>query len=176
MKSLFIKLFITFIYLISSSSAYSIEVPKIKNLILHKQPKKLENIEFQNINNKLMNLNDFKDKFLIINFWATWCAPCREEMPSLDKLSSEKNFNNLEILPINVGSEKISKSKIFFEEVGIKKLKIYHDIDMKLPNKLLLRGLPTTLLINKKGEEFARILGSVDFEDKKLIKWLKNFD
>ncbi len=147
MKSLFIKLFIIFIYLISSSSAYSIEAPKIKNLI-----------------------------FLIINFWATWCAPCREEMPSLDKLSSEKNFNNLEILPINVGSEKISKSKIFFEEVGIKNLKIYHDIDMKLPNKLFLRGLPTTLLINKKGEEFARILGSVDFEDKKLIKWLKNFD
>ena len=105
-----------------------------------------------------MKLNDFKDKLLIINFWATWCAPCREEMPSLDKLSSEKNFNNLEILPINVGSEKISKSKIFFEEVGIKNLKIYHDIDMKLPNKLLLRGLPTTLLINKKGEEFARIL------------------
>ena len=176
MKSLFIKLFITFIYLISSSSAYSIEVPKIKNLILHKQPKKLENIEFQNINNKLMKLNDFKDKFLIINFWATWCAPCREEMPSLDKLSRKKNFNNLEILPINVGSEKISKSKIFFEEVGIENLKIYHDIDMNLPKKLLLRGLPTTLLINKKGEEFARILGSVDFEDKKLIKWLKNFD
>ena len=176
MKSLFIKLFIIFIYLISSSSAYSIEVPKIKNLILHKQPKKLENIEFQNINNNLMKLNDFKDKFLIINFWATWCAPCREEMPSLDKLSREKNFNNLEILTINVGSEKISKSKIFFEEVGIENLKIYHDIDMKLPKKLLLRGLPTTLLINKKGEEFARILGSVDFEDKKLIKWLKNFD
>ena len=66
MKSLFIKLFIIFIYLISSSSAYSIEAPKIKNLILHKQPKKLENIEFQNINNKLMKLNDFKDKFLIV--------------------------------------------------------------------------------------------------------------
>ena len=64
----------------------------------------------------------------------------------------------------------------YFEEVGIKNLKIYHDIYMKLPNKLLLRGLPTTLLINKKGEEFARILGSVDFEDKKLIKWLKSFD
>ena len=176
MKSLFIKLFIIFIYLISSSSEYSIEVPKIKNLILHKQPKKLENIEFQNINNKLIKLSDFKDKFLIINFWATWCAPCREEMPSLDKLSSEKNFNNLVILPINVGSEKISKSKIFFEEVGIENLKIYHDVDMNLPKKLLLRGLPTTLLINKKGEEFARILGSVDFEDKKLIKWLKNFD
>ena len=91
---------------------YLIEAQKIKNLILHKQPKKLENIEFQNINNKLMKLNDFKDKFLIINFWATWCAPCREEMPSLDKLSSEKNFNNLEILPINVGSEKFSKTKI----------------------------------------------------------------
>ena len=69
--------------------------------------------------------------------------------------------------------EYIKESK---DRYKIQNLKFYHDIVLKLPNKLLLRGLPTTLLINKRGEEFARILGSVDFEDKKLIKWLKNFD
>ena len=168
------RILIIFIFLISNSVAN--EITNIKNLVINKELKKYEDLTFFNSKKEQINLNDFKGKLILLNFWATWCAPCREEMPSLDKLSSEKNFNNLEILPINVGSEKISKSKIFFEEVGIKNLKIYHDIDMRLPKKLLLRGLPTTLLINKKGEEFARILGSVDFEDKKLIKWLKNFD
>ena len=168
------RILIIFIFLISNSVAN--EITNIKNLVINKELKKYEDLTFFNSKKEQINLKDFKGKLILLNFWATWCAPCREEMPSLDKLSSEKNFNNLEVLPINVGSEKISKSKIFFEEVGIKNLKIYHDIDMKLPNKLLLRGLPTTLLINKKGEEFARILGSVDFEDKKLIKWLKNFD
>ena len=176
MKVLFVKLFIIIIYVLSSTSAYSIEAPKIKNLILYKQPKKLENIEFQNIDNKVLTLIDFENKLLIVNFWATWCAPCRDEMPSLDKLANMENFNNLEILPINIGNETTQKSKTFFDEIKIKNLKIYHDPDMKLSKSLLLRGLPTTLLINKNGNEFARILGSIDFQDKKLIKWLKSFD
>ena len=176
MKSLFIKLFIIFIYLISSSSAYSIEVPKIKNLILHKQPKKLENIEFQNINNKLIKLNDFKDKFLIINFWATWCAPCREEMPSLDILQSNKKIENLIILPINIGKENLDKARKFFVDLKIKNLKIYYDDSVKLANNFSLIGLPTTILINKNGEEFARILGSIDFENKDFIEWLSTYN
>ena len=176
MKILFLKFSIIILYVLSSTSAYSIEVPKIKNLILYKQPKKLENIEFQNINNNVLNLVDFENKLLIVNFWATWCAPCRDEMPSLDKLADMKIFNNLEILPINVGSESLSKSKTFFNEIKIKNLKIYYDPEINLPKNLMIRGLPTTLLIDKNGKEFARILGSIDFQDKKFIKWLKNFD
>ena len=168
------RFLIIFIFLITNVVAE--ELPGIKNIVIHKIPKIYDNIIFLNKNDQKININEYTGNLLILNFWATWCEPCKEEMPSLDKLSSEKNFNNLEILPINVGSEKISKSKIFFEEVGIKNLKIYHDIDMKLPNKLLLRGLPTTLLINKKGEEFARILGSVDFEDKNFVNWIKKYN
>ena len=176
MKNPFIKLYITIIYVLSSTSVYSIEAPKIKNLILYKQPKKLENIEFQNVNNKVIRLSDFENKLLIVNFWATWCLPCRDEMPSLDKLANIDSLNNLQILPINVGGEDISKSESFFNEINIKYMKIYYDPDMKLPKDLLLRGLPTTLLINKNGQEFARILGSIDDQDKKFIDWLKNFD
>ena len=176
MKSLFIKLFIIFIYLISSSSAYSIEVPKIKNLILHKQPKKLENIEFQNINNKLMKLNDFKDKFLIINFWATWCAPCKEEMPSLDLLQSNETLDNLRIFPINVGQDNAEKVSAFFEDLKIKNLNPYFDSQITLAKKFRIRGIPTTILFNKEGEEFARIIGTIDFNDKKFIEWLKSYE
>ena len=119
---------------------------------------------------------DFRNKLLIVNFWATWCAPCREEMPSLDLLQSDKRLSNLKVFPINVGKEDIFKSKVFFKELNIKNLDIYFDPTVDLANKFLLRGLPTTILINKKGQEFARIIGYVDFNDQKFINWLKNFN
>tara|TARA_Y100000590_G_scaffold121082_1_gene138619 strand:- start:31 stop:561 length:531 start_codon:yes stop_codon:yes gene_type:complete len=164
------------VYLLSSSSTYSIEQPNIKNLVFYKENKKLDNIEFKNSINKTINLNSYSDKLIILNFWATWCAPCREEMPILNKLQMSKEFKNLKIFPINVGQEDLSKSKEFFDELNINNLKFYYDPFVDLPNKFSLRGLPTSILINKKGEEFARILGFLDFEDKNFINWLKTFD
>ncbi len=176
MKLLTLKFILVFIYLISSSSSYAIQQLNIKNLIIHKDPIKLEKINFKNVNNELINLNKFKNSIVIINFWATWCAPCIEEMPSLDRLQSNPEFKNLEILPINIGRDSIQKSKDFFKKLKINNLKIYFDNDEELANKFLLRGLPTTVFINKKGEEFARIIGFVDFDDKKIMKWLQKFD
>ena len=175
MKVIFIK-FILLFYLLSPESLYAIDHPNIKNLILHKEPKKLENFEFKNVEKQDLKLSDFTNKLLLINFWATWCAPCRDEMPSLDKIHDSKKFKNLEIIPINVGSEDIVKSIRFYEEIKIKNLKIYYDDTLDLPKKFLLRGIPTTILINKSGEEFARILGTMDFQDIKFINWLKKYD
>ena len=84
-----------FIYLISSSGSYSIERPDVKNLIIHKEKKKIEKVEFFNSKNKKISLNDYKSNVVIINFWATWCAPCKKEMPSLDKLYQNSNFKNV---------------------------------------------------------------------------------
>ena len=128
------------------------------------------------INNKDINLDDFRNKLVVINFWATWCAPCRKEMPLLDLLQSDKRLNNLKVLPINVGKEDMIKAKIFFKELNIKNLDIYFDSTVNLANKFLLRGLPTTILINKKGQEFAKIFGYIDFKDEKFINWFKNFN
>ena len=175
MKVIFIKFLLLF-YLLSPDSLYAIDHPNIKNLILHKEPKKLENFEFKNVEKQALKLSDFTNKLLLINFWATWCAPCRDEMPSLDKIHDSKKFKNLEIIPINVGSEDIVKSIRFYEEIKIKNLKIYYDDTLDLPKKFLLRGIPTTILINKSGEEFARILGTMDFQDIKFINWLKKYD
>ena len=97
-------------------------------------------------------------------------------MPSLDLLQSNKKMKNLIILPINVGKENVDKAKKFFKDLKIKNLKIYYDDSVKLANNFSLIGLPTTILINKNGEEFARILGSIDFEDKDFIKWLSTYD
>jgi len=169
------NIFIVILYLISPTPLYSIEQPNFKNLIVYNKPKKLENFEFTTQDKKLVRLNDFNNKLLIINFWATWCAPCRDEMPSLDNLSNNDEFENLLVIPINVG-ENSEKALSFFKDINVTNLKIFYDYNSDLAKKLFLRGLPTTLIVNKNGEEFSRILGAINFEDKKLLKWLKNYD
>ena len=176
MKLLTLKFILVFIYLISSSSSYAIQQPNLKNLVIHKDPIKLEKINFKNINNETINLKKFKNSLIILNFWATWCAPCIEEMPSLNRLQANSNFDNLQIIPINVGRDSVEKSKNFYKELKINNLKIYFDKDVELANKFLLRGLPTTVFINKKGEEFARVIGFLNFDDTTIIKWLQKYD
>ena len=93
------KLLIIFIYLIAINFSYALEKPDLKNLVLIENPKLYEDIIFIDINQKNVNLDDFKGKLIILNFWATWCAPCKEEMPSLDALQSNTKLSNLKIFP-----------------------------------------------------------------------------
>jgi len=170
------KLLIIFIYLITINFSYAFEKPDLKNLVLIKNPKSYENIIFIDMNQKNINLDDFKGKLLILNFWATWCAPCREEMPSLDNLQSNTKLNNLKIFPINIGQEDAIKSESFFKELNIQNLEIYFDAPTTLAKKFSLRGIPTTIIFNKEGKEFARIIGSIDFNDDEFINWLKLYN
>ena len=161
---------VLFIYLISFSCSYSIEPTDIKNLIIHKEKKKIEKVEFFNSKNKKVILNDYNSKLIIVNFWATWCAPCKEEMPHLDKLKSK--FQDIEILPINIADEDLKKSEIFFKELNINNLEIFYGSSIVLAKEFKLRGIPTTILIDKEGYEFARIIGFIDFENKSYLDWL----
>jgi len=170
------KLLIIFIYLTVINFSYASEKPGIKNLVLIKNPKIYEDVIFKDINQKNVYLDDFKGKLILLNFWATWCAPCKEEMPSLDNLQSNSFFSNLKIFPINIGQEEASKSEFFFKELNIQNLDIYTDAPITLAKKFALRGVPTTILFNKQGEEFARIVGSIDFNNEEFINWLKNFN
>jgi thiol-disulfide isomerase/thioredoxin len=170
------KLLIIFITIIMANFSYALERPDIKNLVLIKNPKVYEDVVFKDINQINVDLDDFKGKLILLNFWATWCAPCKEEMPSLDNLQSNSNLSNLIIFPINIGQEDVSKSKFFFKELNIENLDIYIDAPITLAKKFSLRGVPTTILINKQGKEFARIVGSIDFNNEEFINWLKNYN
>ena len=168
------RILIIFIFFISNVLAN--EMPNIKNLVLNKEPKTYDNIIFLDSDEKFVKLSDYEGKLVIINFWATWCAPCKEEMPSLDVLKDNPNFNNLEIFPINVGKDDLNKSYEFFKGLNIENLDIYFDNKTTLAKDFSLRGVPTTLLFNKEGKEFARIVGSIDFNEKDFIEWLSLYD
>ena len=170
------KLLIIFIYLITTNFSHALEKPDLKNLVLLKNLKSYEDVIFMDINQKNVNLDDFKGKVVILNFWATWCAPCKEEMPSLDALQTNAKLDNLKIFPINIGQEDISKSELFFKELNIQNLEIYFDAPITLAKKFSLRGVPTSILFNKEGKEFARIIGSINFDDEKFINWLKFYN
>ena len=168
------RFLIIFIFIISNTLAN--EIPNIKNIVIHKELKTYDNISFLDINKKTIKLTDFKGNLIVLNFWATWCGPCKEEMPSLDALRKIPSLSNIEIFPVNIGKDDLKKLKKFFKDLNIKNFKIYFDNQTTLAKDLNLRGVPTTILLNKEGKEFARILGSIDFENEEFIQWIKKFN
>ena len=168
------RFLVIFIFLISNTFAN--ETPNIKNLIIIKELKEYTNLTILDDQNNQLNLSDYKGNILLLNFWATWCAPCKEEMPSLDLLKSNKGLNNLKIFPVNVGQDNVKKAKEFFDDLNIKNLNLYFDENINLTKKFALRGIPTSILINKNGKEFARVIGSIDFNEENFIEWLKLYN
>ena len=164
------------IFLFFLSNSFAGEVKDIKNLIINKELKKYDNLSFLDVKNNQLNLEDYRGNLVLLNFWATWCAPCKEEMPSLDLLTTKKSLKNLRVFAINVGKDNKQKALNFFEDLNIKNLEVYFDPPITLAKKFGLRGIPTSILFNKEGLEFARIVGSVDFEDKKFIEWLSGYN
>ena len=168
------RFLILFILLISNVLAN--EAPNIKNLVINNELKTYDNITFLDSNEKIIKLTDYKGNLVLLNFWATWCLPCKEEMPSLDDLKASPELDNIEIFPINIGKENLEKTNKFFLDLNVKNLNIYFDNPVTLAKALALRGVPTTVLFNKDGKEFARIIGSIDFGDKGFINWIKLYN
>ena len=166
------RILILFTFLITN--ALGNELPDLKNLVIHKIPKIYDNVIFLDDADEEINIQNLDSKLIILNFWATWCEPCKEEMPSLNRLQANQKLKNLKIYPINIGKENLNKVKSFFSELNINNLEPYFDNPSTLAKTFSLRGLPTTILLNSKGEEFARIIGSINFDDENFINWLKN--
>ena len=168
------RLLILFIFL--TSNVIANDVSEIKNIFIHKDLKAYDNVIFLDKNEQKINIKEFNGNLILLNFWATWCEPCKEEMPSLDRLQSNQNLNNLKVFAINISQESVKKVEIFFRDLNIENFEPYFDAPTTLAKTFSLRGVPTSILINKKGKEFARIIGSIDFDDKKFINWLKDYN
>ena len=165
-----------FCFSIFSSISQTNEDVPVNNMAIIENPKPITSVIFEDFSDNEINLKDYHGKLVIINFWATWCTPCKKEMTSLDALYQNNIFKNLQIFAVNMEQPNKSKTKKFFTHLNIKKLEIFFDRKLNFVKEFKLRGVPTTILINKEGHEFARIIGEVNFQDKKFLKWLLKYD
>ena len=168
------RFLILFIFL--TTNVLANDASEIKNIVIHKDLKVYDNVIFLDKNDKKINIKEFNGNLLLLNFWATWCEPCKEEMPSLDRLLLNQNLSNLKIFAINISQESKKKVDSFFEDLNIENFDPYFDAPSTLAKVFSLRGVPTSILIDKDGKEFARIIGSIDFDDKIFINWLKTYN
>ena len=128
---------------------------------------------FKTADGKEISLADWKGRVVLVNLWATWCAPCREEMPYLDQLQRELGSDQFEVVALSIDRGGPDKAKKFLAEVGATSLKFYHDPEAKAGFALMAIGMPTTLLIDREGREVGRLVGPAEWHSadaKNLIK------
>ena len=164
--------YLIIISILLANAAFGKAKPPFKNILVLDEPKVYKEIIFQDRDGTKINLNLISsDEIYILNFWATWCAPCKDEMPSLDKLQA---IEGIFIYPINMEDKNLNNVDKFYKDLKIKNLNVYFDQGLKLVKVFTLRGVPTTIILNKNKEMIARISGSIDFEDEKFISWIQS--
>jgi thiol-disulfide isomerase/thioredoxin len=120
-----------------------------------------------------LTLADFRGKVVLLNIWATWCAPCREEMPALDRLEAKLGGERFQVVALSVDLQGAPIARKFYGEVGIKALQLYIDPTAKAAFTLDAAGLPATLLLDRAGREIGRHLGPVKWDDPEVIERLR---
>ena len=170
-KSFIIYIHIILVFLISKNLLAAEDFSK--NIVIHEKPLIIKELKFKDFNLQDVDLTNKKGNIMIINFWASWCLPCKREMPSLAKLAEK--YPNIKVYAINMEKPNKLRAGDFFKNLGITSLDIYFDPDFKLVKTFKMRGLPTSILIDKNGREFGRVVGEVDFNSEVFSKLLKKY-
>jgi thiol-disulfide isomerase/thioredoxin len=144
-----------------------------KNLVLHNAPKPVALIAFTDQRGTIRSLSDFKDKAIVLNFWATWCVPCRKEMPTLDRLQAALGGPNFEVVPVSMDLDGIDAVRKFYAEIGVHNLAMYVDTSGRALRAVGAFGLPTTLILDREGREVGRIVGPAEWDSVEMMDFLK---
>jgi len=143
------------------------------SLVFQDKPQPLPNIEFQDGNGATHKLDEFRGKTILLNIWATWCWPCRKEMPTLDRLQAALGSEHFRVLTLSIDTEGLDKVKKFFADLNVQNLPIYIDPTTRVSGDLGVSGLPTTLLIDPNGQELARLIGPAEWDSAEMQALLK---
>ncbi|SFQ03084.1 Thiol-disulfide isomerase or thioredoxin [Roseivivax halotolerans] len=135
----------------------------MKKLNIHSDPKPAGTSAFETFEGETLSLADYEGKWTLVNFWATWCAPCREEMPALSELQSELGGDDFEVVTIATGRNPPPAMETFFEEIGVDNLPLNRDPRSTLAREMAVLGLPITVILNPEGQEVARLTGDADW-------------
>ena len=141
--------------------------------LVRPKPLDLPDFSFAGAGGATKSLADLKGKVVLLNIWATWCVPCREEMPQLNALQAELGGEDFEVVAINIDKSGPEKARKFLEETGAADITLYTDPTGKLFSQLKAVGMPTTLLLDRDGKEIGRLIGPADWasaEAKRLIE------
>ncbi|MBI2718654.1 MAG: TlpA family protein disulfide reductase [Rhizobiales bacterium] len=126
-------------------------------------------IEFQNGDGKPVKLSDWRGRIVLVNLWATWCVPCRKEMPTLAALQAKLGSKDFEVVAISVDRKGLDVSGAFLKEIGATALKLYAEPTAQILNDLQALGLPATLLIDRQGREVGRLLGAAEWDSPEAV-------
>ncbi len=137
---------------------------ELSNFVLPGGRKQLPNITFVDKAGSELKLSDFKGQVILLNFWANWCAPCRSEMPSLDRLQKMLKSDDFQVLAVAQDQKGIKKVAAFLDDLGVENLAAYNDDSLKGARKIGIFGLPGTILIDRQGREVGRLIGPAEWD------------
>lgn len=149
-------------------------LPKFNFVPLDKR-RRVPDIGFADGEGRQLNLADFRGRLVLLNLWATWCAPCRREMPALDRLQAALGGPDFEVVALSIDRQGVSVVRDFFEKLKLEALAIYIDRSAKAEQTLSVVGIPTTLLIDRSGAEIGRAVGAAEWDDPEAIKVIRGF-
>jgi len=141
----------------------------------HATPRPIANVAFEDGTGRKLSLADFKGKVVLLNVWATWCAPCRKEMPTLDRLQSRLGGKDFEVVALSLDRDGPAIVRRFFDEIDVHGLGIYVDTSTESMSKLEIIGVPTTLLIDRKGREVARYTGVAEWDRPEVTNTIERY-
>ncbi len=145
----------------------------MKKLVLHDTAKPVPDTAFQSEDGADISLADYRGQIALVNFWATWCAPCRHEMPMLSDLQAELGGDDFQVVTIATGRNAPAAMKKFFDEIGVDNLPLHTDARMGLSRQMGVLGLPVTVLLDRDGNEIARLQGDADWSSDSAKKILE---
>ena len=137
------------------------------------EPKPVPKVDFVDGQGRSRTLADFMGKIVLLNVWATWCGPCREEMPTLDRLQAQLGGLDFQVLALSVDHAGVQVVRDFYREIGIQHLELYIDDSARANRSLNAFGLPVTLLLDSQGRELGRKLGAAEWDSPELIEYLR---
>ncbi|MHA6346777.1 TlpA family protein disulfide reductase [Roseivivax sp. CAU 1761] len=146
-----------------TEAAAALRSGDMKKLVFHSAAKPAPGTGFETFEGKPLDLADFRGKWVLVNFWATWCAPCRKEMPMLSELQREMGGAGFEVVTIATGRNPQPAMKKFFSEIGVSNLPLHRDPKSALARDMAVLGLPVTLILDPEGREVARLQGDADW-------------
>lgn len=142
---------------------------------VHETPRQLPEVSFVDSEGRAMTLSAFKGKVILLNIWATWCVPCRVEMPTLDRLEAKLGGPDFQVVPLSIDQGGIQVVRDFYEELGLRNLDIYVDDQMQVPPVLGVVGIPGTLLIDREGREIGRKLGPAEWDSEEVVAEIQHY-